>query len=271
MLPSVDGIRLKMQRAYQQIEALKGEINLFLEKGPYEPTLDIKRIGRTTDFTIRMIVKEPCEPMWSIVIGEILHDIRSALDHLVYQLVVYATDKAPPDNSRTQFPIFDEPAKFKVNSLKMLAGVGSQATALIKTLQPFSTGEGTKSPLWHLNQLSNIDKHRALHLTGGFMETFNFTLPPLLNPGRIVDKSVRERGAFEHNTVVASGRFLSDLPLFAEPVKVDAQISFHIVFDQRAAIGDDWSVIGTLLNIADRCRDCIATISKDVLSLEFVL
>jgi hypothetical protein len=211
VLPSVAGIRLKLQRAYEQIDSLKQEMAGFLKGDPYEPSLQFRRMRGAReapcviDFTIRMLVKKPCPPMWSVIIGEIVHDIRSALDHLVYQLVVHATNNPPADDSRTQFPIFDDVAKFQRHSLNMLKGVSNQAATLIKTFQPFSTGEGTNSPLWHVNQLSNIDKHRTIHLTGGTVEAFNFSFPTVVNPGRI-DKRIRERGAFEHNTIVAEGR-----------------------------------------------------------------
>jgi hypothetical protein len=273
MLPSVDGIKLKLQRAYQQLDTLKIEMANFLKGDCYEPAIQFRRIRGArearcvVDFTIRMVVKKPCEPMWSVIIGEIVHDLRSGLDHLVYQLVIHATGNPP--TVRTQFPIFLDATKFDIDGLKMLRGVGTQATALIKTLQRFSTGEGDKSPLWHLNQLSNIDKHRTIHLTGGTLQAFNFSFPPIVNPGRI-ERRVNQRGAFQNNTVVAEGRMFSDLPMFGtdpHQMKVNAEISFDIVFDQRMALVGEWSVLGTLLNAADRSRDCIAKISRDILSI----
>jgi len=277
MLPSLEGIRLKLQRAYSQLDALKGEITDFLDGKPYEPALKLERIPGAReapcviDFTIRMIVKKPCPPMWSILIGEIIHDIRSALDHLVYQLVIHATDKPPARHDRTQFPIFLDQSKFQKNGIGMLVGVSKQAAGLIETLQPFSTAEHANSPLWHVNQLSNIDKHRTLHLTGGTLQSFNFSFPPIVNPGRI-NRRIREAGAFQNNTIVAEGRMLSDLPMFGrDKVKVNAEISFDIVFDHGSTLIGDWSVFGTLLDAADRSRDCIAKISSDVLSTPFVL
>lgn len=274
MLASLDGIRLKLQRAYQQLDALKAEMAEFLKGDTYEPAIEFRRIRSAReapcviDFTIRMIVKKPCPPMWGILIGEIVHDIRSALDHLVYQLVIHASGKPP--TVRTQFPILLEDTKFAGDGLNMLRGVSNKATALIKTLQPFSTGEDVKSPLWHLNQLSNIDKHRTLHLTGGTLQAFNFSFPRVVNEGKIFRK-VRAQGAFEHNTIVAEGRMLSRLPMFGNQVKVNAEISFDIVFDKRTPLVGEWSVLGTLLDAADRGRDCITQISRDVLSMDFTV
>lgn len=277
MLPSLDGIRLKLQRADQQLKTLKGEIAVFLDGDPYEPAVQFRRIRGARearcvmDFTIRMIVKKPCDPMWSIIIGEIVHDLRSALDHSVYQLVIHATDKPPAEDVRTQFPIFLDPSKFKKHGLDMLAGVNRKAVGLIETLQPFSTGERDRSPLWHLNKLSNIDKHRTLHLTGGTVESFNFSFPPIVNAGRI-DKRISEQGAFEHNTIVVEGRMFSDQPMLGTgEVKVKAEIAFDIVFDQRTPLVGEWSVLRTLLDAANRTRESIKRIGDEILSLPLAI
>jgi hypothetical protein len=109
MLPSFDGIVLKLKRADQQLDALKKAIGVFLDGDPYEPAVQFRRIRGTPvapcvmDFTIRMIVKKPCPPMWGILIGEIVHDLRSALDHAVYQLVIHATDPPPPTTPGRNF------------------------------------------------------------------------------------------------------------------------------------------------------------------------
>jgi hypothetical protein len=44
----------------------------------------------------------------------------------------------------------------------MLAGLDAAARAFVEALQPFATGEGRESPLWHLSKLSNWDKHRSI-------------------------------------------------------------------------------------------------------------
>lgn len=275
MIPSLDGVCLKLQRAYQQIELLKGEIDAFLHERPYEPTLQLDRVPGETNpryihiFTIRITERRRCPPEWGVILGEIVHDIRSALDHLIWQLVIYATDKPPAENDKTQFPIFLTAARFQSNRSSMLKGVSKKAASLIESFQPFATGENTSSPLWHLNQLSNIDKHRVIHLAGGSVHTYNFSFPPLANPARVERQELRECGAFEHNAVLMKGRIYSDLPPFdSDQVKMNAEMSFEVVFDQRTPLVAGWSVIRTLIVAADRTRDCVAKIATDILSME---
>jgi hypothetical protein len=166
------GIILKLQRACDQLQSLDREIDLFLKGDTYEPAIKIDFKGRNqfghfvTEFSIRMVVNKPCDPMWGIIIGEIVHNFRSALDHSIY---IIASGKG-----RTQFPIFNCPSKYKRYGLPMLEGLSDEVTGFIKRFQPFDTGENSNSPLWHLAKLSNFDKHRTLHLTGGTMEKFEF-------------------------------------------------------------------------------------------------
>ena len=163
--------------------------------------------------------------MWGIVVGEIVHDFRSALDHVVYRLCT--TDKA-----RTQFPIFIDAAKFDDHSTTMLKGVNAEAIARIKALQPFSTGEHLKSPLWHLSELSNFDKHRTLHLTFGHLQSFNFGFPPLACDAHIT-RQLREGGTFEDDTEIARAHIVSNEPPFGnQELKVNVQINFEIVFNE---------------------------------------
>ena len=62
MLPSLDGVRLKLQRAYQQLDILKGEITAFLERKPYVPAFNLRRVHGATeascviDFAARRLV-----------------------------------------------------------------------------------------------------------------------------------------------------------------------------------------------------------------------
>jgi len=275
MLPSLAGIRLKLQRADQQLKALKDEMAVFLQGDVYEPA--VKFYGKTrlgaprwaVSFDIMMIVKKPCPPHWSVIIGEIVHDLRSALDHCVYQLVIHATGVAPAGNIRTQFPIFLDSTKFDASRLQMLKGVSEDAAVLIKQLQPFSTGEGEKSPLWHLSNLSNFDKHRTLHLTTGMLESFNFSFPPLISGGQVF-KSVSSKGPFDNNTVIAAGRMIShsDRPMIAgTPVKVNAEITFNIAFDQGTPVVGEWIVLNTLLDAANRTRESVDRIGQAVFKL----
>ena len=132
---------------------------------------------------------KPTDPSLPLVIGDCVHNYRSALDHLAFQLAV--VNKSTLGADRIQFPIYAKPGKFK-NFVKdnVAPFVSGPALAAIKRLQPYETDYiPENSTLWCLSQLDIIDKHRLLvivaqqirpefgTLTIPTGETFDFELP----------------------------------------------------------------------------------------------
>ena len=100
-------------------------------------------------------------------LGEIFYNLRSALDHLVWQLVL-ANGKTPGrDNS---FPIIkneDDWQTQKTGKRWMLKGVSQSAEDTIQCLQPYTGGiyfQFNVAAFRALHSLYNIDKHRHLIL-----------------------------------------------------------------------------------------------------------
>jgi hypothetical protein len=57
---------------------------------------------------------------FGVVVGEVAYNLRAALDYLVFQL---ASLDSGSEQSDTQFPISDDPDKFKSNANRRLKGV----------------------------------------------------------------------------------------------------------------------------------------------------
>ena len=112
--------------------------------------------------------------MPSIIIGDFLHNTRSALDHLVWQLVI--ANGQIPSNSN-MFPICNDSLSFAHQiSRGRLNGIPLQAHARIEALQPYQRGKPLcdMHPLWILSELTNIDKHRSVNLTTVLADTVDF-------------------------------------------------------------------------------------------------
>ncbi|WP_139205445.1 hypothetical protein [Plantibacter sp. MMLR14_011] len=93
---------------------------------------------------------------WPVILGDAVHNARSALDHLAWQLVV--KDGGNPSR-RTQFPIAGTPADLAKRVKNDLSGCSLTTKNRVRQLQPFK--DGTHS-FWALNELDNWDKHRLL-------------------------------------------------------------------------------------------------------------
>ena len=74
---------------------------------------------------------------WSIRIGEILYNLRSALDHIVWQLVLANGEKPSRGN---EFPVVNTPEAWPSLSRRKLEGVQDGAKEAIRRLQPCTGG-----------------------------------------------------------------------------------------------------------------------------------
>jgi hypothetical protein len=102
-------------------------------------------------------------PHLSLILGDGLQNLRSALDYLVFELVVAA--QGEPTKFQT-FPVCESAAAFKdATQGKKFQGLPKNAIAEIEALQPYHAGDSIKAhPFWVLNHLVNINKHRRILL-----------------------------------------------------------------------------------------------------------
>ena len=257
------GIRLKLQRAEEQIHALKADMDAFHEGDPYGASSHFKAELRTLALVAR--VHKPCPGMWGIQIGEIAHNLRSALDHLVWELVIHHTG-SPPTGSKSGFPIFETETGYRNRAGPLIAGVSPEARALIEARQPFATGDGILSPLWGLYELSNFDKHRTLHLTGATLEGVELKFSGLA-PHIRYEVTARPAGPFKHDTVFLTVRFPGTEWPFAgsvEKVKVQGPMRFGVAFDEGSPAAG-MPVLPVLRVIARRVIEIVQQFAKEIL------
>jgi hypothetical protein len=92
-----------------------------------------------------------------------VHNVRSALDHIVYALAEYklGSSRTDDDRKKGQFPITLTARGFQ-GQLKRgrLYGLPVKAITLIRRLQP----EKRSDVLWVLSELDNFDKHRTIQV-----------------------------------------------------------------------------------------------------------
>lgn len=154
----------KLSRAHKHVSTLRQQVGRWTKDHPQPVAVDDK-----TDPPWRIIRIQRIGPLprdIPVLIGDALQDMRAALDHLTYQLMVaYAAGAPIPDKTMKdcEFPIFktNEPAAIE----KRIRGLDPSAKAAIERLQPHLRGAAYEDdPLWRLHELSNIDRHRYVHL-----------------------------------------------------------------------------------------------------------
>jgi hypothetical protein len=150
----------------------------YLEDKPYEFTHDFYRKGGNNyELVSRIRIRQHPPLRLSAIFGEALYATRSALDHFIHQLAI-DNGASGRDLERIEFPIFIDPDRFKGidhqgvqrvsgsiwtrSGLYKTRSINPSAQAIIERLQPYQGRDCML--LWHLQEFSNIDKHRHLHL-----------------------------------------------------------------------------------------------------------
>ncbi len=142
-------VRARIGRAEEHLAELKTLIDRIREQYSDKTIED--------NFRLRMHTEVPgfelTEPMLGVLIGEIVYNLRAALDYLVYALARQDSDSF---QSGTQFPIEDTPDGFARRTKEFLKGLNATHVAMIEEFQPYKGCNWTKI----LRDLSNPDKHR---------------------------------------------------------------------------------------------------------------
>jgi hypothetical protein len=158
-------VRLKFGRSRDHIAELEGAIRAYIERRPFSvhPEEELS----TGDLVYRVKVSESPPIELSLLLGDAIHNARSALDYLAWQLVI-AGGGSP--NKRTMFPIADSQEKFTGRYRADLRGSSPAAMAAVQALQPFSGGD---ERFWRLHQLDIEDKHHLLVTVGAALGSVN--------------------------------------------------------------------------------------------------
>jgi hypothetical protein len=234
MAGSMYGVVYKIEWAAQHLQRLHAEIGRYLngEQG-ITPLRNHQADGETILFEIPNLGTPP--EALSLVVGDILHNLRSALDYLAWQLVL-ANGGTP--NEHTQFPIHDSrlTSSGKSRAVQIAGGVGAAVIPLLEGLQPYLHAHSAKShPLSILKRLSNIDKHRRLHVVRGATTPVQIVLKrkglpsltlPTVDLPRLTDSNTLIIGALR----VPKGQVVDD------DVEVDLSSSFYVALSHVEGI-----------------------------------
>jgi hypothetical protein len=166
----LDGVYEKIARARVHEADLARRLAAVLGPDKQRFVLDHEPDSETGSYHVRVFGVPAIAPEWLTIIGDCLHNLRSALDHLAWQLVVL-DGKSPSDEDMTTFPIRDSPFNRKGNLRPPIqlkpAVTCPKIIRAVEAVQPYSDSgnppdPAVLNPLWALHRLNIIDKHRLL-------------------------------------------------------------------------------------------------------------
>jgi len=147
-----DSLR-RINRAKKHLNVLNREIKAFIASQPYR--CSIHKNTKEGYYIIQpYLIRGEYPIAWGLLIGEVAHGLRSALDNIAWSL---ATTK----DRRTIFPIsIERNEEFN----KRLERLRSDVWDDVKAVQPYNRADREKRqhPLWILHVIDNIDKHRII-------------------------------------------------------------------------------------------------------------
>lgn len=162
------GVLEKFNRSKHQFDELLAEIDAFFNADP-EPHFSLGEFDTNAwEWVERFQIREEPPLRFGVMFGDVLHNLRSSLDHLMWQVTLL--DGATPDDA-TQFPIASKSeAQFNGMAASRIPGLSPEHRALVKRVQPYHAGdEAARHPLSVLATLSNTDKHRIVNPTYSFV------------------------------------------------------------------------------------------------------
>ncbi len=247
-MSSLESTHLKLDRAWQHLTALEDKVEEFLRRGSHE--FDYRFDENLRMFYVWVTPTEKPPPQWSIEVGDVLHNLNSALDHLVCSLARLTV--ADDECRTTEFPIYTTRDLFESKRQRALVNVSQEARDIIEELQPFQAPDNPDMHILEiLRRFHNIDKHRRLHLVASNARQALYTPShPDIEPIRMYAGPVRQR------TELAAFH----VPRHIEGIgKVDIDAVFDVVIDEPVGPLDFQTP-----NISDALRSMHYWISSEI-------
>jgi hypothetical protein len=165
-MASMDSVRQKLYRVKIHYDELLRELDAYYDSMP--DTAHIKIDPKTKAKGWMFPERGPDVPARiGLIVGDCLQNLRSSLDYLVWELVLASGNEPTRHNA---FPVAYTIDTYKddIRKRHRLDGVRDEAIAVIDRFRPFQSEESIRrlSPLWVLDYLANVNKHRRVLLTG---------------------------------------------------------------------------------------------------------
>lgn len=168
---TLQGCLAKVDRADELLTRLGEDWHTFLNTQPYAPVVNANPVTGWERVSIN--VGQP-GPAFSVLAGEIAHELRTALDHIVFGLATKHLDRIPTEKEARgiTFPVAVEHAHLDGGSAK--GYLSEDAWALIEQFQPYRrVDDPVRHPLCAMHRFNRADKHRSLHPIGVFPEQYS--------------------------------------------------------------------------------------------------
>ena len=237
----------KLNRTQEHLTFLHQELLTHLQADSYEiiTDSDFEEVAdgmRKTKLTRRVVFHKQIPLLrLGVIVGDVVSNLRSALDHVIYAISYSRKPDEFRDDRSTEFPICDNADAFHSSRRQNeIRGLPPEAQAIVEGLQPYHGGKVGDDPLWMLREMSNIDKHRSIHLTtwSAYEVAWDITGVP---PGVIIHRHfVRPPGKLESGAIVAEMELSCPADLPNAQMEMNKKFYFTVAFDDDTPLAGQW-------------------------------
>jgi hypothetical protein len=154
-------ISVKIGRAKKHFSDLQSEILGWRRSKPY--VIRTKRDPQTRQLIYYVHSAKSLPLEIPAIIGDVLGNLRSALDYIVYQLFEIRHPTTPP-RQRFGFPVCDSAKGYEATVSGIVKNLGQDVADLIGAVKPYKRLDELfpNGAIWCLHSLNNVSKHRLL-------------------------------------------------------------------------------------------------------------
>lgn len=220
--------QLKLDRAREHIAAATDLVRAWLEGSDFWIDRVRNPHGRTE---ARVRLTGSPSPRMSVIVGDAVHCLRSALDNAVYASARHAAGGTLDEKTERalEFPVIGKGTKddFDRSATRKLAGVPDAVRATVEEDQPYRWNTEDEPngyryhPLWQVHDLDRIDKHRRLALTAAAIRHAGVGIPEGIEPEV---EFFHLEGRVVHDQLIATYR--------------GAELGVHFMYDRGVTLVD---------------------------------
>lgn len=168
-----EGTLLRVKEAQNQRDQFRKKWTAHLRQVPYEFSLES---DTPLDHRLMGHERRTVPSDLGLHFGMWLQQQRAALDNALYACVGIRQNSFPPARENLiEFPITDTLGKFRGTKTIKTRVVDQEVEGFLEAYQPYRNGymgeeqDPKLSPLYWLNELARIDRHRVMHVGVGSM------------------------------------------------------------------------------------------------------
>jgi hypothetical protein len=247
----------KVERANKHIRDLNTAIVAFMATNPYKVLA--KHDAQTRKPVYYLADVQPVPAEIPVILGDAIHGLRTALDHLAQQLYLVGSG-ASVSRRETSFFIAPKASEYKRVVGGKVEKMRREAIEALAALEPYKGGKG--NDFWILHGLNNIDKHRSLMAAGSSyrsVDIFPVLLAKMPEPMRSAFGTISQSLFIKPADNLCPLKTGDELLIgdVDEALNADVQFTFDVALHEPEIIEP-----GPMLEIVQRLADLVGNTVK---------